>query len=193
MSLSKPGQPSSCTRRRRVSLRPLGVAVVGAAVIGGGVAAASPASAAPSSSILSQIKACESGGSYTVVNPSSGASGAYQFLTSTWRGLPASAGYSTAASAPPSVQDRAARQLFAQAGTSPWTASSGCWSNGGPRAVAAPAASTRQSERLAGSTRVSVRRQQYTPRSGDRYPTRERPDSQSVQKSHVDEQQGEDS
>jgi hypothetical protein len=33
------------------------------------------------------IKQCESGGDYTAVNASSGASGAYQFLDSTWQSL----------------------------------------------------------------------------------------------------------
>ena len=35
----------------------------------------------------SYIKQCESGGSYTVVNPSSGAGGAWQFLPSTWQSV----------------------------------------------------------------------------------------------------------
>lgn len=130
---------------RRVPARSFAAVVLGAAIISTGVAVAAPASAASPGSLLSRIKACESGGSYTVVNPSSSASGAYQFLNSTWQGLPAAAGYASAASAPPAVQDLAARQLFAQAGSSPWAASAACWSRGGaptgsipgPRSLAA--------------------------------------------------------
>lgn len=100
----------------------------GAVLLAVGVMAASPASASTDhSSVLARIKMCESGGSYTAVNASSGASGAYQFLDSTWRTVPASAGYASAAAAPASVQDRAAQQLFARDGTTPWLASASCW------------------------------------------------------------------
>lgn len=59
----------------------------------------------------------ESGGSYTAVNPSSGAGGKYQFLPSTWQDL----GYSGAPQdAPPEVQEQAAAELYAQSGTEPW-------------------------------------------------------------------------
>lgn len=122
------GNTKSAVRRAPRTLAALGV---GATLLAAGLVAAGPASAATNPGILSQIKACESGGSYTAVNASSGASGAYQFLNSTWRSLPAAAGYSTAASAPAAVQDQAARQLFAQQGTSPWLASAGCWRHGG--------------------------------------------------------------
>ncbi|MEP7330657.1 MAG: transglycosylase family protein [Terracoccus sp.] len=122
------------TRTHRLTGRPrrlAAVLAVGGALVAGGITTASAASAAPGNSgVLARIKACESGGSYTAQNPSSSASGAYQFLTSTWRALPASAGYPTAASAPAGVQDRAAQQLFAQQGTSPWLASAACWRGG---------------------------------------------------------------
>ena len=98
-----------------------------AAVVMGGVAVgafAVPANAAPS---LDAIKQCESGGNYQAVNASSGASGAYQFLDTTWQGLSAAKGYSKAKYAPASVQDAAALELYNQAGTSPWAASSSCW------------------------------------------------------------------
>lgn len=119
------------TKTHRMTGRPrrlAAVLAVGGTLVAGGITTAATASAAPGNpGVLARIKACESGGSYTAQNPSSSASGAYQFLTSTWRALPASAGYPTAASAPASVQDRAARQLFAQQGTSPWLASAACW------------------------------------------------------------------
>lgn len=101
----------------------------GGVVLGGGAAVAGSAQAADTGiPVLEAIKQCESGGSYTAVNASSGASGAYQFLDSTWQGLSASQGYSTAASAPASVQDAAAIELYNQAGTTPWAASQSCWS-----------------------------------------------------------------
>lgn len=105
-----------------------GIALIGAAGAGfaGSANAATTASAHPT---LAKIKACESGGNYQARNSSSGASGAYQFLDSTWRSLSASAGYATAASAPASVQDAAALELYNAQGTSPWAASSGCWSS----------------------------------------------------------------
>lgn len=135
------------TKTHRVTGRPrrlAAVLAVGGTLVAGGITTATSASAAPGDSgVLARIKACESGGSYTAQNPSSSASGAYQFLTSTWRALPASAGYPTAASAPASVQDRAARQLFAQQGTSPWLASASCWRGRG--AVPVTRSSTRSS------------------------------------------------
>jgi hypothetical protein len=58
---------------------------------------------------LAAIAQTESSGNPTAVNPSSGASGLYGFLDSTWRSIAPQAGvdvslYPTAASAPPSVQ-----------------------------------------------------------------------------------------
>lgn len=66
------------------------------------------------------VKARESGGNYSAKNPSSSASGAWQFLDSTWAGFE---GYASAYLAPPSVQDEKARQLWAGgAGCSHWSA-----------------------------------------------------------------------
>lgn len=83
------------------------------------------------SGILARIRGCESGsgpnspGNYRAENRSSSASGAYQFLDSTWRsttGLrPPASAYS------PAVQDAAARKLFSRSGTSPWAPSRHCW------------------------------------------------------------------
>jgi hypothetical protein len=68
------------------------------------------------SSVLAQIQQHESGGDYTAVNPKSGASGAYQFLDSTWRQVAQKTGvgtqYASAADAPPSVQDTNALWLL---------------------------------------------------------------------------------
>lgn len=81
--------------------------------------------------VLEAIKVCESGGDYTAQNPTSTASGAYQFLDSTWQSMDAAAGYSRAADAPESVQDAAAIELYTEQGTTPWLASYSCWSDSG--------------------------------------------------------------
>jgi hypothetical protein len=75
--------------------------------------------------ILEKIKFCESGGNYQAANRSSTASGAYQFLDSTWAGY---GGFSRALYAPAGVQDQKARDTFARSGTAPWAASRSCWS-----------------------------------------------------------------
>jgi resuscitation-promoting factor RpfA len=100
---------------------------IGGALVAVQLCGAAAASAATVPAVLSAIKQCESGGNYTAVNPSSGASGAYQFLTSTWQSLSASAGYATAAAAPPAVQDAAALELYNEDGTAPWASSESCW------------------------------------------------------------------
>lgn len=94
---------------------------------------AGAASAAPAAqtggpgSTLAKIRTCESGDDYRAQNPRSSASGAYQMIDSTWRGLSASKGYSRAKHAPKSVQDAAARELLREQGTSPWNPSKHCW------------------------------------------------------------------
>jgi hypothetical protein len=62
----------------------------------------------------------ESGGNITAQNPTSTASGKWQFIDSTWAGF---GGYAKARYAPESVQDAKARQLWAGgAGCSHWSA-----------------------------------------------------------------------
>lgn len=64
----------------------------------------------------------ESGGNITAQNPTSTASGKWQFLDSTWQGY---GGYAKARYAPESVQDAKARQLWAGGrGCSHWSACS---------------------------------------------------------------------
>ncbi len=118
---------TTSTRRRGLSRFALGAGGAALALTAG--LSAVPANAADTgNATLEAIKQCESGGDYTAVNTSSGASGAYQFLDSTWQSLSASAGYSTASSAPESVQDAAALELYAAQGSTPWAASESCWS-----------------------------------------------------------------
>lgn len=71
-----------------------------------------------------KIAACESGGSPTAYNRSSGASGLFQFLRSTWAGH---GGYAEARHAPPEIQWEKFRILYAASGLRPWASSRGCW------------------------------------------------------------------
>lgn len=67
--------------------------------------------------ILATIRSRESRGDYSIKSKSSSASGAYQFINSTWRGLTEKFGigkeYRTAADAPPAVQDAVAAAYVA--------------------------------------------------------------------------------
>lgn len=66
------------------------------------------------------VKNRESHGDYAAKNPRSTASGAWQFLDSTWAGY---GGYARASDAPPEVQDERAAQLWAGgAGCRAWSA-----------------------------------------------------------------------
>jgi hypothetical protein len=64
------------------------------------------------------VMMCESGGSLTVQNPHSTASGKWQILDSTWNNY---GGYSRAKDAPEAVQDARARQIYSGgAGRGAW-------------------------------------------------------------------------
>lgn len=146
---------TTTTRRRGLSRFALGAG--GAALALSAGLTAVPAHAADTgNATLEAIKECESGGDYTAVNASSGASGAYQFLDSTWQSLSAAAGYSSAASAPESVQDAAALELYAQQGSSPWAASEACWSGAAGTTDAAEDTSDDDSAQSAESTASSA-------------------------------------
>ncbi len=77
---------------------------------------------------LSCVRAHESKGSYTAQNPRSSASGAYQFLDSTWRNVSVrsgNGGYARASHAPWYVQDAVALWLYSNGGRSAWNGT-GC-------------------------------------------------------------------
>lgn len=89
--------------------------------------------------VMYRIRSCESGDrlpngkavwgtfDYKAQNPTSDASGGWQYLGSTWGGT---AGYSYAAAAPPRIQDERALRDYAkwQNGEGdPWRSSAGCW------------------------------------------------------------------
>jgi len=77
---------------------------------------------------LTCVRSHESGGNYQAQNPRSSASGAYQFLDSTWRNASARAGhagYGSAAAAPWWVQDAVALHMVNNGGRSAWNGT-GC-------------------------------------------------------------------
>lgn len=77
---------------------------------------------------LACVRRHESGGNYGAQNPSSSASGAYQFLDSTWRVTAPRAGvvgYGRASHAPWYLQDAAALWLYSNGGRSAWNGT-GC-------------------------------------------------------------------
>jgi hypothetical protein len=75
--------------------------------------------------VMRRVRECESRGDYRAQNPVSTASGAWQYLDSTWGGH---RGFARAMDAPPRVQDLRAIRDFRMVGTTPWAASRGCWS-----------------------------------------------------------------
>jgi nucleoid-associated protein YgaU len=97
-------------------------AMVSAAMAGPTVTAA-PA-LADDGGTLDAIAKCESGGDPRAQNPHSTASGKYQMLDSTWRGL---GGSGRAKDASEGAQDAMAAKLLARSGTAPWNPSRGCW------------------------------------------------------------------
>ena len=82
----------------------------------------------PPGGFLACVRRHESGGNYQAKNPVSTASGAYQFLNSTWRTMSARAGhggYPTARSAPPHIQDAVAVYTVNSGWRSAWNGT-GC-------------------------------------------------------------------
>ncbi len=77
----------------------------------------SPESVGVSSSTLAAIRACESGGDYSVIDASGTYYGAYQFDLGTWASV-GGAGQPNEAS--PAEQDYRAALLYSRSGASPW-------------------------------------------------------------------------
>ncbi len=80
--------------------------------------------AGPSPSAWAALRDCESGGDYTITNPSGKYRGAYQFNQSTWnsvaeRHAPDLVGVDPAAAAP-ADQDAMAMALYSERGAQPW-------------------------------------------------------------------------
>ncbi|MCW2900947.1 MAG: hypothetical protein JWO67_3212 [Streptosporangiaceae bacterium] len=104
-------------------------AVVPALAMTAGTAeAAIPEPAAPVPAVnWDPIIHCESGGNPAAQNPSSTASGLYQFLDSTWRSLGGTKYAARAKDATPEQQREIAELAYSQSGLTPWDASRGCW------------------------------------------------------------------
>lgn len=84
-------------------------ALLGIPVVIGGNGSSAAANCGELAVILDTVRSVESGGNYTAPPNSGGASGAYQYIDSTWNG---SGGYESAYLAPPEVQDaRAASDI----------------------------------------------------------------------------------
>lgn len=75
---------------------------------------------------MADIRFCESSNNYQATNATTTASGAYQFLDTTW--AEHHTGYARAKDAPGPVQDRVAREHHAKYGDAPWAESRPCWS-----------------------------------------------------------------
>ena len=87
-----------------------------------------PPAHTPPGGFLACVRKHESGGNYQAENPVSTASGAYQFLDSSWRTMSARAGhsgYSHAADAPPHIQDAVAIHTVNSGWSSAWNGT-GC-------------------------------------------------------------------
>jgi hypothetical protein len=83
-----------------------------------------PIPAGPAPERWAALRECESGGDYTITNPSGKYRGAYQFDRSTWnsvaeRHAPGLVGADPAAAAP-ADQDAMARALYSERGARPW-------------------------------------------------------------------------
>lgn len=76
-----------------------------------------------------RIRQCESGGNYQAQNPTSTASGAFQWIDGSWRayGFVERYGVTRAMYATPAQQDESFVIGYQRSGTTPWNASIHCW------------------------------------------------------------------
>lgn len=77
------------------------------------------------SALQLKIRWCESRDNYQAQNSASTASGAWEFLDSTWHSNSHLPGH--ARDYPQAVQDRVFLLVFAEQGTRPWVSSESCW------------------------------------------------------------------
>jgi hypothetical protein len=113
---------SSCTTEQVAQFQALDPASQ-AAVIAHLQTPPAPPAHNPPGGFLACVRAHESGGNYQAENPISTASGAYQFLDSTWQTMSARAGHSGwghAADAPAAVQDAVAQFTVNSGWASAW-------------------------------------------------------------------------
>lgn len=110
---------------------------------------------------------CESGGNPRAKNPSSTASGLFQFINGTWRAYGGGEFAPTAKQATVEQQHIVANRAFAAEGYRPWNASKSCW--GGKVGSSAP--SPRESPRTAAPEREEPQRSPAPQRA----PVRPRP------------------
>jgi hypothetical protein len=73
------------------------------------------------------VLTCESHSNPKAENPDSSASGAWQFLDSTWAALGGTLFGARAKDATFAQQEQIADKAYAESGLSPWAASEGCW------------------------------------------------------------------
>lgn len=115
------------------------------------IAIAPPASAAD---VLDVIAQCESGGNPRATNPSSTASGLYQFLDSSWAAYGGLKYAKRAKDATPAQQREIAAIALARSGTTPWNPSKSCW--GGKVGSVAPNAKTTPPKPVAPKTKAQA-------------------------------------
>lgn len=109
------------------------------------------------------IIACESGGNPTAQNPTSSASGLFQFIDSTWASLGGSTAH--AKDAPVAEQYAIANRQYAISGFTAWNASRSCWS--GKLTTSTPTQAPRTSWAAASAEPAVSDGQPYVVRRGD--------------------------
>lgn len=134
-----------------------GYAVTGLATAGAAALVVLAANTAHADVDWTALISCESGGNARAQNPSSTASGLFQFLDSSWAAYGGTKYAARAKDATPAQQYEIANHAYAMSGLSPWAASRSCWA-GKVSTVAKKPATSSPGPTVAGA---------YTVRSGD--------------------------
>jgi resuscitation-promoting factor RpfA len=126
---------------RRTRRHQAGRVVAGLFYAGAGALLVSTLTSPPAQADINwaPLIACESGGRPTATNPSSTASGLFQFLDTSWRAYGGGKYAARAKDATPAQQYEIANHAYAMSGLNPWAASRGCW-GGKVSTTAKPAA-----------------------------------------------------